>query len=403
MNKIKAFIPGLSRVISNATPVIIIFVLSKFVNPGELGVINYFISLITLVGVLTDFGLPETVQRFIPQDKSGKIIFPTLALELILVLAGANAFAIADLIAGGRFSYGNTLLMFFILIFSSSNVIALVFNALGYKIRTSAYFLGSSLTFMFITFALYFLKITNLTEAFLWGRLISWIIFTFIPLFYLYKNGFLKVAFKLPKRMITFAFNSFIFVFSYSTFNQWDSILITKTLGEYSNGIYKSVSFIASLPYVLSVMLDTKQLPEYSKLYAEKKYKELLENCAKVTKILIGITVGLTLLSIPLSRFGLSIIFNNEIADNGYFYLPLILLAVMTYVASIPSVNILQASGNEVKVRNVALVQSVGFVVLSSLLLPRFGLMILPLILIGLNATFFVVSYISARRVKFEE
>lgn len=402
MNKIKAFIPGLSRVISNATPVIIIFVLSKFVDPSELGVVNYFISLITLVGVLTDFGLPETVQRFIPQDKSGKLIFPSILFEFVLVLVGANAFAIADMLTGGKFSYGNTLLMFFILIFSSSNIVTLVFNSLGYYYKASVYFLGSSLSFILITFGLYFGGITDLTQSFLIGRLISWIIFTILPLWSLYKGGFLKVAYKLPKRMITFAFNSFVFVFSYSTFNQWDSILITNTMGEYSNGIYKSVSFIASLPYVLSVVLDTKQLPEYSKMFAEKKYKELMDNCNKYTKGLLALAVVLTILSIPLSRFGLSIIFNSEIADNGYFYLPLILLAVMTYVASIPSVNVLQASGNEAKVRNVALVQSVGFVILSTLLLPSFGLIILPLILIGLNATFLTASFISARRVKFD-
>lgn len=402
MNKVKAFIPGLSRVISNATPVIIIFVLSKFVDPSELGIINYFISLITLVGVLTDFGLPETVQRFIPQDKTGKLIFPSIALELVLVLIGANVFVVADLLSGGKLSYDNTLLMFFILIFSSSNIITLIFNALGQHYRTSVYFLGSSLSFIFITFALYFAGVTDLTKAFLIGRLVSWVIFTIVPLINLYKNGFLKVAFKLPRRMLTFAFNSFVFVFSYSTFNQWDSILVTNTLGEYSNGIYKSVSFIASVPYVLSVMLDTKQLPEYSKLYAEGKFKKLMDNCNKYTKALFGIALALTLLSIPLSHFGLSIIFNQEIADNGYFYLPLILFAVLTYVASIPSVNVLQASGNEATVRNVALIQSVGFVVLSTLLLPIYGLIILPLILIGLNATFLIVSYISARRIKFE-
>jgi O-antigen/teichoic acid export membrane protein len=401
-NKLLAFVPGISRVISNATPLIILFILSKFVDIEQLGVINYFVSIITLLGVFTDFGLPETVQRFIPQDKTGKIIFPILLFEVGLVLLGGLILVIGDVLLSGRITYHNTLLMFLIVLFSSSNVITLVFNALGKAISASLYFLGSSISFIMLTFFLYFSGLMDVVQAFLVGRLISWIIFTFLPLLDLFRLGFLQMSFKLPRRFFSFALNSFVFVFSYSILNQWDSIIITNTLGEYSNGIYKSVSFIASLPYILSVVLDTKQLPEYSKMLLEKKFTDLKNNFLKTTKLLVGFAVIVTILSIPTAYLGLSLIFNQQIAVEGYIYFPLILFAVCIYVASIPAVNVLQATGNESRVRNLALLQSVGFVAVSSLLLGQFGLMLLPVTLIFLNTTFFFVSFISAKKLNLQ-
>ncbi len=397
--KAVTFIPGISRVISNITPILILFVFTKFEDATEIGALNYFISLIVLIGIFTDFGLTESIQRFLSHYDSKKLIFPTIALEFILTIVGGLIFVAADLISKGQLSYNHTLVLFFILIFSASNVIILVFNGLQDNLRTSQYFLGAAILFILTTFILYFTG-TNAVDSFLYGRLVSWIVFTFLPILDLYKKQFFEFSIKLPKRFVTFAVNNFMIIFSYSVYNQWDSILITKTLGEYQNGIYKPIALLASAPYVISVALNTKLLPEYSKLHKEDKIKEIRKSFLYFTKLLFAGSTILVLISIPLAKLGLSIVYNNEIAENGYFYFSPILLAILIYVCAIPAVSMLQAIGREHVIRNAALIQSIGFVVLSTLLLPQFGLIILPLILIGINIIFFAVNFVNAFKVK---
>ena len=65
----KDFLPGIVRVFSNITPILIFFAFAQILGVEELGLINYFISLIAIIGVFTDFGLPEAIQRFLPQVK----------------------------------------------------------------------------------------------------------------------------------------------------------------------------------------------------------------------------------------------------------------------------------------------------------------------------------------------
>lgn len=395
---VKSFIPGVSRVISNATPIIILFIFSKFLIPEELGVLNYFISLITLIGIFTDFGLSEAVQRYLPKNKSPRLIFSTLLMELGLVIGVGLLILVIDLLTGNRISRGYPIQIFLIILFSACNIIILIFNGLKDKLRTSTYFLFTSLTFLAITFGLYFLNITDAVNSFLIGRLISWIIFTIIPIIDLLRKNLIEVKFELPHKYVSFFVNNMIVDFSYSLFNQWDSILIINVLGEFQNGIYKSVSFIASIPYIVSVVLQTKLLPEYSEFFHDNEVQKVKISFDFLNKLLILGGIIIVFLSIILGHLGLSIIYNSEIADLGTQYLPFIIAAVMIYIASVPSTTVLLANGKDHIVRNLSLVQSIGFVALSSLLLSTLGLSILPLILIVLNSIFFFISFIEARK-----
>ena len=369
MNLIKSLLPGISRVLSSTSPVIILFVFTKFVPVADIGLLNYFIALITIVGVLTDFGLPEAVQKFVIQgkDKLERISFTILA-EIILVITGGIVFLLLDWVSGYRISFGYTLQIFLILIFSSSNVFILIFNGLKENLKTSLYYTLSSIVFIGLTFALYFFKITDVVNAFLIGRIVGWAIFAVIPLIELKKQkliDFSKAHY--DRRFGLFALNVLISTIAYVIMGQWDSILVTNYAGSYENGIYKSVSTLATVPIVLSVILQTKLLPEFSELVHLGKITELKSELYKYLKILGVFCITVFVVSIPLAKFALTIIYNEEIAANGLQYFFPILAGVLIYIFTSPILSVLMALGYEHFYRNSAIIQSLTIDIINSI------------------------------------
>jgi len=354
--------------------------------------------LITLVGIFTDFGLPEALQKFLPQPNHKQLLFPTISLEFLLVVIGATSIFIIDLALGGQISQGYSLLLFFCIIFSASNTIILSFNGLRQNLKTSIYFLGAAVSFLIITFVCYFYFQLNIVESFLTGRLTSWLLFTIIPLIDLYLQKLLPVNFKLTKRYLSFAANNFVIISAFAFINNWDSIIITNVLGTYINGVYKSVATLGLLPNILAVVLNTKLLPEYSYLHSKKLNTELRNSNKKITLLIIFITVIFTLSSIPLSKWALTIIFSPEIATQGYSLLPFFITAGFAYVCSIPAVSVLQALGQESFVRNIAIIQSIIYFLGSILVLTLGNLFLLPLLLLSINVTYSLIIWLKASR-----
>jgi len=385
----KSYLPGIARLLSNVTPIILLFFFTKFSTVEEVGLVNYFISIITIIGVFTDFGLPEAMQRFLPQIKDkGKIIFSAFVLEFTIVFGGLLVILGLDLIFAGEISRNQLILLLLCIFFSASHVITVTFNGLRNDFKTSLYFLGMSLSFILVTLFTYLILDIDAVESFLLGRLISWILFTIIPIIDLFRNNLFTFKFHLPKRFVTFAFNTFISAFAYALFTQWDSILVTNSLGEAENGIYKSVIFIASMPLALRVILETKLLPEYSELFAKNKLDKLKESFKKFSLILFSGAILLTLISIPIDEPVLSIFYNNEIGERSNLIFPLGLLATFLYIAAVPAISFLQAIGKENIVRNASIVQALLFVGISTLLFSNFDLYFLPALLVGVNIIF---------------
>lgn len=392
-----SFIPGISRVISNITPVFILFVFSKFLQPEELGTLNYFIAIITIISILADFGVSAAIQNYLPKSKSPRLIYTTLLLGLLIVFIASTVILVIDVSTNYSISRGYPILLAVISLFSISNLSILVFNGLGNRVKTSVYFILSSILFIAVTFILYFGGYTDPILAFLIGRLVSWIVFTIVPVSDLLINKHIETKFELPKRFLKFSFNNTIVGLSYTLFTQWDSILVINVLGEFQNGIYKSVSFIGNLPYAVAVILQTKLLPEYSSLVHSRDFTKMKKGYLRYTLMLVLTGIIVTVLSFPLAKPAISFIYTPEIANEGSQYLPLLLLAAFIYVASIPSATVLLTMGKDHIVRNASILQGIGFLVLSSLLIIPLGLEILPIILVTLNAIFFLSNLLIAK------
>jgi O-antigen/teichoic acid export membrane protein len=389
LSRLAVFVPGASRLLANITPILLLFLYTKTDSIEDVGIVNYLISLITILGVVTDFGIPEAAQRFLPQTKDHKqLVGPIILLEFSVILVGIICFLVIDLVLLGELSKGYTGILALILLFSASNVLIIIFNGLGSYKRVTSYYLGTAVLFIFISTTLTLLTDMDAMHSFLIGRLVSWIVFTIIPLLDMYKMGLLQFRFPISRRFITFSINSFFAAFVFILFTQWDSILVTQLGGAEENGIYKSIVFLASVPIGLRVILETKLLPEYSKLFSQGKIEELLGTLQNLTIKLVVLTVLCTLIAIPLSEPVISIIYNDLIGSESGIIFPLCVFGSFIFVATMPSITVLQAIGKEATIRNGSILASVTFFITSFLFYEIFGINGLALLMFLSNILF---------------
>ncbi|MCA9380845.1 oligosaccharide flippase family protein [Candidatus Dojkabacteria bacterium] len=376
-------IPGIARLLAAIVPILLLFFYTKTADLEQVGLVGYFISLITILGVLTDFGLPEGVQRFIPQTSNKKeTIGQILFTEIVVIVLGMLLFSALDLILSGELSKGYFSILLVIFFFSISNVILVIFNGLNYKNRLTGYFLASAITFFLISAVTFLFFDFSAVNSFFIGRLISWIIFTVLPLIDLYRLDVLGIEFNIPKKLLKFAFNIFTASFAYVLFTQWDSIVVTQLGSAKENGVYKPVEFLASLPLALRVILETKLLPEFSEIEGNGDFVTLKNKTLFYTKVLSALSIIVTIIAIPFTHFGLNIFYNTEIADEGSLIFILTLIGTFLYIVSIPATTALQALNKEHKIRNAATVQSAIFLIFATALFIPLGTVFLPILLV---------------------
>ncbi len=284
------------------------------------------------------------------------------------------------------------------LFFSASNVIVVTFNGLKDNFRETLYFLGSALSFFLISAGLFLFGVTDAVNSFWYGRLISWIIFTIIPLLDMLVRGLFKVSIKIPNRIIIFALNTFAASLAYVLFTQWDSIIVTQLGSSEENRIYKSIVFIVSLPLALRLILETKLLPDFSSHFIKENKEQLRSEFISFTSLLIGLGVICTGLGVILAEPILSIFYNPEIGLKSGFIFPVTLLGTFLYIASVPGISALQAIGKESIVRNDAIVQSIMFFCFSVLLFKQYGINILPVLLLLVNVIFNIFIVFKANK-----
>ncbi len=366
---IKNFIPGITRVLANITPVLIFFIFAQVIKIEELGTLNYIISLITIIGILTSFGIPEASQRFLPQTKNKeKLITYILKLNLLIVLMISILFVIIEIITPNDLSKGYLPLLILTILFSISNTTILIFNGLDKQKEVTKYFTLSSMFFLLTTLAFYFVLKLDPILSFILGRLISWGIWTIIPVYQLIKNDWVigdRLSIKKEKTFNNFALNTLIYIGSITIITQWDSILITQIDGEYINGIYKSVAFIATIPIVLVTILHTRLLPFFSQLNAKKKYlkiqKYLKTNIIFLTIFLITINIISYFIYKPI----LKLFLNDEIIQNAGHLFPIILFGTSIQILITPFVSYIQAIGKEKIITKTSIIQVLIFILLS--------------------------------------
>lgn len=363
---------------ANVSPLIILFIFAKMgVSTEQIGAINYYFALVTILGIFTDFGLPELIQRTVPiaTDQAAKLSNLLIAELGIATLVGAIFLAV-DRLTG--IAYGQPGLLFFVIVASSCNTFILGFNALASKIRVSIYFGANAALFTGIS-TLLVLSGQEASEAFLLGRALSWLIILVIVSIDLFWQGLFTIS--LHRFDYKYVVNIVLGNLGNALIGQWDGIITSLARGFAANGIYKSASLVGSLPQGISTILSTKLLPEYSVLITSGRLNEVKASVRKVAIILSGIGICSAFVLVFLGKPLLTFVFNLEIAENAYIYLPLIFLSSSLWAAISPAISALQAAGKANIYRNILVIQVALYLLTSGLLIQQ-NFIFLPVMLL---------------------
>jgi O-antigen/teichoic acid export membrane protein len=379
----QGLVAGVSRLISNITPLFLLFVFTKTSSLSDIGLINYFIALITIIGVLTDFGLPEVVQSFLPKNLTESkeknkqtIVSKTFFYEILIVALSALGIFILDIISGYDLSKGFPYLLFVIILFSSSNVFIIIFNGLKKDKLVSAFYLGSSILFILISLVLNLGFKASATESFLYGRLISWIIFTMIPVFYLFKEKLVDVSTldssSNRDKIVPFAFNAFLASIAYVIAGQLDSILVTETYGLEANGIFKSAVFAGTIPIALATILQTKLIPEFS-----ENISDAWNLLKKNLKMVLILSTGLLVAGLIFGNLGLTILYNQEIANGGYWFFVAALVSTLINIINAVVFAYYYGVDKSNLVRNITIFETIVYCIVALLTIHNLQLFVL--------------------------
>lgn len=382
MIKILRFVPGFSRVLSNIVPLAILLILSKFVETSDLGLISYFASIITLIGVITDFGLPEAIQRMVKKTNQSEKIGFVIGLEFTIVIVVSALVFILDLIFGGAILKGFSLILVTIFILSANNIILISFNAIERYFRVSLYYLVSSILFFVLVLVFFALGIGAI-ESFLYGRLLSWG-FVFLVGFIDLKNiTRFSLNLNFDKQFFKYAIGALIITGSYVVLNNWDSLLINNVFGSDVNGYYRSATILGSIPLLLITIISTRYLPYLSEIWGKEESKGLIKSTLrKVSTVVILLLMLGFFIVLLLGSSLLELFYTKEIAINGYMYFLWGYVNSSVYViGAIASIYLYVSNGLRFLVK-LSLFCALCFVLLSTIGALTVGLALVPISLL---------------------
>lgn len=387
----QGIIAGVSRLISSITPLFLLFVFSKTSSLAEIGLINYFIALITIIGVLTDFGLPEVVQSFLPKTQNKKtIVSKSFFYEVTIVLLAGAAILLIDSLTGYSISKGFPYLLLGIILFSSSNTFILIFNGLKREKLVSAFYLGSALLFIFSTLIFNLVLGINVVESFLYGRLFSWIVFWILPLAVLLKEKLISLSeIRSDEKILPSAFNAFLASIAYVIAGQLDSILVTSRYGLEMNGIFKSAVFAGTIPIALATILQTKLIPEFS-----EKIEQAYSLLKKYLKMILILSVGLLLLGLVFGNLGLTILYNGEIAAGGYWFFIAALVSTLINIVNAVVFAYYYGVNKSNLVRNITVFETVIYCVTAFLTINDINLFVLTAVITNFGGLLLSTYYL---------
>jgi O-antigen/teichoic acid export membrane protein len=360
--KIGLLTVGVSRVLNNGVNFLITFILVRFakISSEENGTMLYVLSLISIISLVTDFGMTEGLQKYVNNIDPKKIIGPAIFLEIGIVTLTGIFIAFFD--KQGILTGGSNALFAIAIIMSVYNIIILVFNGLHQQLKSSIYqifYVASSLSFL--SLARFQFQMSGIDSA-LFGISAGWFVVNCLMIWDLYKQKLLSFHLFLPKEFIVFCLNNFIYILFYTILTQSDALFVRFNLGLEANSIYRSTVQIALFTRILGITVATPLLPIFSKKIHENKILEakkiLIIGCGLIFTILSFVF----LFSLFFSQWFLYFVFQNSlIALEGKNIFPILILGFGIQSINLPLIYFLQSLGKEKLVRNVAIIQAIFY------------------------------------------
>ncbi|WP_456267962.1 oligosaccharide flippase family protein [Kushneria sp. AK178] len=359
--------------------------LARLYGPSGVGVFALAQSIVLGSSIVTRYGMDESLIRFIGKDPTGVHCRAYFKFALIKVLVWSSLFAITLFLFREKISF----------LFSGAELVSILpFFCLSIPAFTSAYLFAGlmkgmgkpasscflengfvSLICAIIVTVVHFLPIEDgLWEASIAFVAASWItmLIGFLMARSLPWNN-LNVSLKKEQRKEFGKVSGSFFILRFSTFiNTVVSVLIAAYfLDNAGIGIYRNVERIAVLISFSLIVINAVFPPRFAKLYYEGNYSSL-EKLAKYSAFIGFITTApISLLCMIRPDLVLSIF--GEQFENGALALRLLAIGHLINVSTGSVGYLLNMTGNEKVMKNIALVCSLIGLIMIVLLTPIMG------------------------------
>jgi O-antigen/teichoic acid export membrane protein len=374
---------GFGKILSQAAPIALLMVLSRYISIEELGFLSFIIAIFSIFSSLTELGLSNCQNKFLADDIS--YLSPILNWEIILALFFGSSLLLIDKSTGYFSGYG--IYLFWVIVASSFSVIVSAFSGLLRLVESGIYQAIASCLFFAGSLLLFFYGHLKAVDSVLLARAGSWFLVNGWMVARLYLSGLYHWAWALPKAVWLFAFHTFWFSSVELLISQVDVILVKAILGDRLAGIFKPVSLLGVAPMVLGTLIAAPLLSILSRQtkVAPLQAWSLTRNLAAgIFVILAGAFIFIAAFSAPILAF----VFTPAIAQEGNIVFLLMFASTCLYVAGMPLQEYFLAKGNSAFIGRVATVRLILFSVLVFPSLNFLGIL-------GISIAHFFVYFVS--------
>ena len=339
---------GVTNIIVALSGIILLPLLTKTIGTYDYGIWAQIQVTIGLTMGFVGLGLPYAMTRFLPakvnKEQIQEEFYSVLCLVfLVTLIVSIILIVFADLVAEALFGGAADIVRIagLIILFQSLDSVFLGLFRTFRQMRRYAVFTIASLYVQVGLIAYLVLNGYGLLGAVLAVLAIRAIIF-FI-LFFSVKS---QIGIKRPRFSRIREYLSFGLPTIPGNISSWvvassDRYVIGYFLGSASVGIYSAGYGLGHIPFMVSRVLGFVLPPTLSKLYDEGKMNEVRTHLGYSLKYLLAIAIpfvfGAAILAEPILR----LFSTAEIANKGYFIMPLIALSALFYTIYEPMAHII--------------------------------------------------------------
>ncbi|MDD3645892.1 MAG: oligosaccharide flippase family protein [Candidatus Gracilibacteria bacterium] len=357
---------------------IIKIIISGELRVEEVGILYGIISLITLLSGFSDFGMTESLKKFIPQyviekryDKVKTILFLTIIIQLFTSFLIFLLFYFgAEFIANTYFkdSVAIEVLKIFSIFFIGSNISQVIstfflaiqdtfLNKITEFIRMIAL-----LSFTIGIFVLNKSSIINYSYAWIFGLVIG-IIFTYIFFHFKYYKKYLKgVKLSIDKELFKIVFKYALLVLlstqASTILSQIDMQMIIYLLGNKDAGYYTNYLSIISIPIMIIGPIFMFLFPVFSEMYSKGEIEKIKLVKNIFVKIFLAIGIAFNTMFFVLGPAIAYTLFGEKFIDSGVILRYSVLLFIFNFLLQING-NILASIG---KIKERLKIVSIGII-----------------------------------------
>lgn len=320
-----AAIYTITNVINKALPFLLLPVLTRYLSPGDYGIVSMFGVLVSFVVPFTGLNVHGAISRmYYERETIDFKVYIANSIYILLVsttLVGVIFVLFSELISGVSSVPTDVLWMVVVVAFSQF-VTRIILSLWQVQVRPMLFGVYQiSLTFMSMVLSLIFVAVVGLTwKGSLYAQIISGSVFTLIAFIFLIKENWIKnkIDFSYIKHALYFGVPLVPHALSGVMMTMIDRLFITNMVGIESTGIY-TVGYQVGM--IISLLATS-----FNQAYVPWLYSKLKENSQEVKLKIVKFTylynVAILLFALVLSLIApllLSVIVGKQYVDAGSY------------------------------------------------------------------------------------